>query len=42
MIAHALGQVEGGKGGFLQICNIIEKQFSPCLNWKLERWVVVG
>lgn len=37
MIAHALTKVEDGKGGFLQICDIIEKEFSPHLNWKLER-----
>ncbi|CAM9446213.1 unnamed protein product [Pylaiella littoralis] len=36
MIAHALSKVEGGKGPFTQICNIIEAQFSDYLNWKLE------
>ncbi|CBJ26523.1 conserved unknown protein [Ectocarpus siliculosus] len=36
MIAHALGKVENGKGAFTQICNIIERQFSEYLNWKLE------
>ncbi|CAN0203889.1 unnamed protein product, partial [Ectocarpus sp. 13 AM-2016] len=36
MIAHALGKVENGKGAFTQICDIIERQFSEYLNWKLE------
>lgn len=40
MIAHALTKVEDGKGGFMQICDIIEKEFSPHLNWKLERCVM--
>ena len=39
MIAHALGRVEGGRGAFTEICDIIEAQFSDVLNWKLERWL---
>lgn len=37
MIAHAINKLEGCKGNLAEICAIIEADFGPGLNKRLER-----